>query len=64
MDLAVEEKDYIGQEFLGWFVAEQLEEVSKMSTILKIVQRAGKDLLMAETYIMNALPSEGDAAAV
>ncbi|MBW8012903.1 MAG: ferritin [Chloroflexi bacterium] len=63
MDIAVEEKDYIAQEFLGWFVTEQLEEVSKMSTILKIVRRAGEDLLMAETYIMSALPSEADAAA-
>ncbi|MDH5508622.1 MAG: ferritin [Anaerolineae bacterium] len=63
MDIAVKEKDYIGQEFLGWFVTEQLEEVSKMSTILGVIRRAGDNLLMAETYVMSALPAEGEAPA-
>lgn len=55
MDIAVKEKDYIAQEFLGWFVKEQLEEVAKMSTILTVLKRANGNLLMAETYVMNAL---------
>jgi ferritin len=55
MDIAVKEKDYIAQEFLGWFVNEQLEEVSKMSTILSVIQRSGDNLLMAETYVMQTL---------
>ncbi len=54
MDIAVEEKDYIAQEFLRWFVNEQLEEISKMSTILNIVKRSN-DLLVAETYIVEAM---------
>jgi ferritin len=55
MDIAVEEKDYIAQEFLRWFVNEQLEEISKMSTILNIIKRAGDNMLMAETYITDTL---------
>lgn len=55
MDIAFNEKDYIAQEFLGWFVNEQLEEVSKMRTILGVLKRAGDNLLMAETYVMDAL---------
>ena len=55
MDIAVEEKDYIAQEFLQWFVNEQLEEISKMSSILNILKRSGDNLLMAETYIMENL---------
>jgi ferritin len=55
MDIAVKEKDYIAQEFLGWFVNEQLEEVSKMSTILSVIQRSGDNLLMAESYVMQTL---------
>ncbi|MCL5429188.1 MAG: ferritin [Chloroflexi bacterium] len=51
MDIAFKEKDYIAQEFLGWFVNEQLEEVSKMSTILSVVQRSGDNLLLAEQYV-------------
>lgn len=55
LDIAVEEKDYIAQEFLKWFANEQLEEISKMSTILNILKRAGDNLLMAETYIQDNL---------
>ncbi|MGH2583072.1 MAG: ferritin [Anaerolineales bacterium] len=55
MDVAVKEKDYIAQQFLGWFVKEQLEEVSKMSTILSVIQRAGDNLLLAERYVKDTL---------
>ncbi|HAY85798.1 MAG TPA: hypothetical protein DCY42_13030 [Chloroflexi bacterium] len=55
MSIAAEEKDYIAQEFLRWFVNEQLEEISKMSTILNIIKRAGNNMLMAETYITDTL---------
>lgn len=55
MDTAVKEKDYIAQEFLGWFVNEQLEEVSKMSTILSVIKRAGGNLLLAESYVRETL---------
>jgi bacterioferritin B len=61
MDLAVKEKDYIAQQFLGWFVKEQLEEVSKMSTILSVIQRAGDNLLLAERYVKDTL-GEGEQA--
>ncbi len=55
MQIAVEEKDFIAQEFLRWFVNEQLEEISKMSSILNIIKRAGDNLLTAETYISEML---------
>lgn len=55
MDIAVEEKDYLSQDFLKWFVAEQLEEISKMSTILSIIQRAGDNMLVAEQYIRDVI---------
>jgi bacterioferritin B len=52
VSLAVEESDYISQNILGWFVKEQLEEVSSMENLLKVVQRAGeKDLLYVEAYL-------------
>ncbi len=67
MSIAADEKDYIAQEFLRWFVNEQLEEISKMSTILNIIKRAGDNMLMAETYITDTLADiesvEGGAAA-
>jgi ferritin len=62
MDIAVDEKDYIAQEFLAWFVNEQLEEISKMSTILNIIKRSADNMLMAETYIVDTLAQIGPAA--
>lgn len=55
MDVAIAKKDYLGQQFLTWFVTEQLEEVSTMQNMLQIVQRAGeKNLLMMEAYLSHA----------
>ncbi len=52
MDLAVEQKDYLAQDMLRWFVTEQLEEVSTQENILRIVRNAGqKNLLMMEAYL-------------
>lgn len=51
VELARSESDYITINFLQWFLAEQLEEVSSMDNLLKIVQRAGKDVLRADEYL-------------
>jgi len=52
MSLAREEKDYLAQGFLQWFVDEQLEEVTGMENLLKVVQQAGeKNLIMLEAYL-------------
>ncbi len=52
MDIAVAKKDYLGQQFLDWYVNEQLEEVSTMRDLLQIVQRVGeKNLVMMEAYL-------------
>jgi ferritin len=52
VDTAEAEKNYIAREFLGWFVSEQLEEVSSMEQLLAVVQMSGeKNLLMMEAYV-------------
>jgi len=54
MDLAVSQNDYLAQNFLQWFVDEQLEEVMKMDQLLSVVRRAGeKNLLMVEAYLVH-----------
>jgi ferritin len=63
MDLADSENDYIATEFLGWFVTEQLEEVSTMSRLLKIVQRAGDNLLLIEDFLARESFGEAEQAA-
>jgi len=52
MDLAIKQNDHLAREFLGWFVSEQLEEVSHMDALLRVVKQAGeKNLLMLEAYL-------------
>ena len=49
---AKEEADYTSDNFLQWFVQEQLEEVSTMQNLLSVVQRAGEgNLLHVEEYL-------------
>ena len=38
MTLAVEQKDYAAQDFLRWFVTEQVEEMATMDNLLKVVR--------------------------
>ena len=52
MDMAISENDHTSQQFLRWFVDEQLEEVSTMEELLSVVKRAGDNLLMAEQYVV------------
>lgn len=51
MDLALSEKNYIAQNFLQWFIAEQLEEVSSAEARLAVIRRAGPSVLMVEAYL-------------
>ena len=52
VDRAIKEKDHISKNLLDWFVKEQLEEMSSMDTLLRMVRRAGESgLLFVENYL-------------
>jgi len=60
MDQAVKENDYLAQDFLRWFINEQLEEVTTMEALLKVIQRAGPNgLLFVESYVAGLGNSHG-----
>lgn len=48
---ARDEGDYIGEQFVQWFLKEQVEEVSSMDTLLAVVDRAGDNLFHAEEFL-------------
>ncbi len=49
---ARQENDFTSETFLHWFVKEQLEEVSTVDQLLKMVQRAGSQrLLLVEDFL-------------
>lgn len=60
VNIAQKDGDYISQRFLDWFVTEQLEEISKMSNIAGIIEKAGDNILLAE-QIIAMIPAEGEA---
>lgn len=43
--------DHMTHTFLQWFVTEQLEEVSTMSTLLDTIRHAGDQLLLVEDFV-------------
>ena len=50
-ELARDAKDYRAEQFLTWFVKEQVEEVALMNDLLNVVERSKDNLLLAEEYI-------------
>ena len=63
-ELARETKDYRAEQFMQWFVKEQVEEVALMQDLLNVVERASDNLLLVEDFIAREAPGEdgdGDA---
>ena len=48
---AREESDFASEQFLQWFIKEQVEEVSLMEDLLNVVERSRDNLLLAEEFI-------------
>src|SRR5256714_7321088 len=54
---AREEGDYMGEQFIQWFIKEQVEEVSSMSDLLAVVERSRENPMIVEEYIARERPS-------
>jgi ferritin len=48
---ARDEGDYLGEQFMQWFLAEQVEEVARMTTLVRIADRAGANLFHLEDFV-------------
>ena len=59
--IARQEGDYSSEQFMQWFIKEQIEEVSSMDDILKVVTRARDNPLLAEEYLARESPGQGAA---
>jgi ferritin len=49
--VARDEDDYKGEQFMQWFLKEQVEEVAQMTTLLNVVRRANGNLFDVENYL-------------
>ena len=61
-ELARETKDYRAEQFMQWFVKEQVEEVALMQDLLQVVERSEENLLLAEEFIAREALGEGGSA--
>lgn len=49
--LAREENDFVSEQFLSWFLKEQVEEVATMSALLQVVERSKDNPMLAEDFV-------------
>ncbi len=56
---AREESDFASEQFMQWFIKEQVEEVATMSDLLTVVTRNVADLNSIEEYIAREHSGEG-----
>lgn len=49
--IATAERDYASNQFLQWFVTEQVEEVDSMSTLLQTIKHSAGNLLLVEEFV-------------
>ncbi|MGY4097964.1 ferritin [Nocardia sp. R16R-3T] len=59
---AREEGDYLGEQFMQWFLKEQVEEVANMTTLLTIADRAGSNLFDLEDFVAREMNGPSDAS--
>jgi ferritin len=54
------DNDFQGEQFMGWFLKEQTEEVASMSTLMRVCERAGTNVLLVEDFLARESVGEGD----
>jgi len=51
LEIAREESDFASEQFMQWFIKEQVEEVATMSDLLAVVTRSSSDIEAIEEYV-------------
>ena len=57
--IAREEGDFASEQFMQWFIKEQVEEVATMSDLLTVVKRSRNDVEAIEDYVQRETAGEG-----
>ncbi len=53
------EGDPLGEQFMLWFLREQVEEVASMATLLNVAERAGDNLFDLENFVAREQVGDG-----
>ena len=57
--IARDEGDYTSEQFIQWFIREQIEEVATMSSLLRVAERARSDQADIEDFIAREHQDDG-----
>jgi ferritin len=60
--VARNERNYLGEQFMHWFLKEQVEEVASMSTLLAVANRVGENVMLLEDFLAREAVVEGTDA--
>jgi ferritin len=55
--VARDERDFTSEQFMQWFVKEQVEEVATMSDLLRVVERSRDDPMEIENFLAREHPA-------
>jgi bacterioferritin B len=58
--LARDREDFQAEQFMQWFVKEQVEEVATMTDLLTVVERSSDNPLLVEEYLARESLGEGE----
>ncbi|HEY3020391.1 MAG TPA: ferritin [Solirubrobacteraceae bacterium] len=61
--VARQEGDYASEQFMSWFIKEQVEEIASMSALLTVVTRSQDDPQRVEEYLAREHPGAVDEPA-
>jgi bacterioferritin B len=62
--VARDEGDYLGEQFMQWFLKEQVEEMALMTMLLRVAERAGPNFFELENFVareIDSAPRQSDA---
>jgi bacterioferritin B len=61
MGVARDERDFLSEQFVQWFLKEQVEEVASMSSLLAVVERSADAPMFIEDYLARDYATEAAA---
>src|ERR1700749_3181141 len=56
--VARDEGDYLGEQFMQWFLKEQVEEMALMTSLVRVADRAGANLFDLETFVAREIATQ------
>jgi bacterioferritin B len=60
--VARDEGDYLGEQFMQWFLKEQVEEMALMTSLVRVADRAGANLFDLENFVAREIGTNRGSA--